>query len=331
LMFMKYMQKQREGRVGFTEEELQSTMLNQAPGSPKLSILSFKGCFHGRTVGLLSCSNSRPIHGVDIPTLPWPKADFPQYKYPLEEFVRENAKEDERCLATVEEQIEKQAKEGIPVAGIIIEPIQAEGGDNYGSKEFFQGLDQIAHKHDLPLLMDEVQTGGGSTGKMWCHEHFELEHGPDAMTFSKKMLSGGIYHKSSLRPDQAGRIVNTWVGDPHKVMMLDAVIKEINKQDLLGLSQKAGDVMLNGMKDLERRFPGLWNAARGLGTFCAVDCPTAEIRDEIVSRMRSKGVLTGGCGESAIRLRPALIFEPKHAEIMLEKFEDVLTEMEKKH
>ena len=60
------------------------------------------------------------------------------YKYPLEEFVRENAKEDERCLATVEEQIEKQAKEGIPVAGVIIEPIQAEGGDNHGSKEFFQ-------------------------------------------------------------------------------------------------------------------------------------------------------------------------------------------------
>ena len=61
-----------------------------------------------------------------------------RYKYPLEEFVRENAKEDERCLATVEEQIEKQAKQGIPVAGVIIEPIQAEGGDNHGSKEFFQ-------------------------------------------------------------------------------------------------------------------------------------------------------------------------------------------------
>jgi len=331
LMFMKHMQKQRGGRVGFTQEELDTTMINQAPGSPKLSILSFKGCFHGRTVGLLSCSNSRPIHGVDIPTLPWPKADFPLYKYPLEEFVRENAKEDERCLATVEEQIEKQAKEGIPVAGVIIEPIQAEGGDNHGSKEFFQGLEKIVQKHDIPLLMDEVQTGGGSTGKMWAHEWFELEHGPDALTFSKKMLSGGIYHKSTLRPDQAGRIVNTWVGDPHKVMMLEAVLKEMKSQDLLGLSQKAGDVMLNGMKDLERRFPGLWNAARGLGTFVAVDCPTAEIRDTIVSRMRSKGVLTGGCGESAIRLRPALIFEPKHAEIMLEKFEEVLTEMEQKH
>ena len=78
LLFIKYMDKQRGGRESFTQEELDSTMANKAPGSPKLSILSFKGCFHGRTVGLLSCSNSRPIHGVDIPTLPWPKADFPQ-------------------------------------------------------------------------------------------------------------------------------------------------------------------------------------------------------------------------------------------------------------
>ena len=79
LMFMAYMQKQRGDRVEFTQEEIDSTMKNQAPGAPKLSILAFKGGFHGRTVGLLSCSNSRPIHGVDIPVLPWPKADFPRY------------------------------------------------------------------------------------------------------------------------------------------------------------------------------------------------------------------------------------------------------------
>lgn len=329
LMFMAYMQKQRGDRIDFTQEEIDSTMKNQAPGAPQLSILAFKGGFHGRTVGLLSCSNSRPIHGVDIPVLPWPKADFPRYKYPLEENVRENAAEDQRCLATVEEQIERQNKLGVPVAGMIIEPIQAEGGDYHASKEFFQGLDKIAHKTGISLLIDEVQTGGGSTGKMWCHEHFDLQHGPDAVTFSKKMLSGGIYHKSTLRPPQAGRLVNTWVGDPHKVLMLEAVLKEIQNQNLLKVSQDAGETMLKGLKDLESRFPGLWNAARGIGTFGAVDCPTAAIRDEMVGRMRSSGVLIGGCGDSTIRIRPALIFEPHHAEIMLEKFEDVLTHMNK--
>lgn len=75
---------------------------------------------------------------MDIPTLPWPKADFPRYKYPLHENERENREEDDRCLASVEEHIEAQAKMNVPVAGIIVEPIQAEGGDYHGSKYFFQ-------------------------------------------------------------------------------------------------------------------------------------------------------------------------------------------------
>ena len=87
-------------------------------------ILSFKGAFHGRTVGLLSCSNSRPIQGVDIPSLNWPKADFPVYKYPLEENLRENEAEDARCLARVEEILAQSSAEGQPVAGVISEPIQ---------------------------------------------------------------------------------------------------------------------------------------------------------------------------------------------------------------
>ena len=78
------------------------------------------------------------MHGVDIPTLKWPTADFPRYKYPLAENHRENRAEDARCLATVEEQIHRMTKEGTPVAGIMFEPIQAEGGDFHGSKEFFQ-------------------------------------------------------------------------------------------------------------------------------------------------------------------------------------------------
>ena len=71
-------------------------------------------------------------------------------------------------------------------------------------------------------MVDEVQTGGGSTGKMWCHEHFDIE--PDLMTFSKKMISGGIYHRSSHRPQHPGRIQNTWVGDSHKLLLLSEVI-----------------------------------------------------------------------------------------------------------
>lgn len=327
LMFMNYMNKLRDGRSEFTKEELETTMKHQAPGSPKLSILAFKGGFHGRTVGLLSCSNSRPIHGVDIPTLPWPKADFPRYKYPLHENVRENEAEDQRCLANVEEHIENQSKLGAPVAGMIVEPIQAEGGDYHGSKEFFQGLEKISKKYGISLMVDEVQTGGGSTGKMWCHEHFDIE--PDIMTFSKKMISGGIYHRSTHRPKQPGRILNTWLGDAHKTILLNAVVKVMKQQNLIELSNKTGDVMLSGLQELENKYQSILNAARGKGTFCAIDCPTAQIRDEIVNKCRQKGLVIGGCGEATIRMRPALIFEPRHAEMMIEVMNDVVGQMSK--
>ena len=77
-------------------------------------------------------------------------------------------------------------------------------------------MQKICEQHDIGYLMDEVQTGGGPTGKLWAHEHFELETAPDIVTFSKKMLTGGIYHKPEFRPKQAYRIFNTWVGDPSK-------------------------------------------------------------------------------------------------------------------
>lgn len=76
----------------------------------------------------------------------------------------------------------------------MVEPIQSEGGDNEASPEFFQKLQKIAKKHKAGFLIDEVQTGAGPTGKMWCHEHFDLESPPDIVTFSKKMLTGGFYH-----------------------------------------------------------------------------------------------------------------------------------------
>ncbi|QQP31479.1 Uncharacterized protein FKW44_025090, partial [Caligus rogercresseyi] len=114
----------------------------------------------------------------------------------------------------VQETLEAQSKKGVPVTGIIVEPIQCEGGDHIGSNYWFQGLQSICAQEDIVYLIDEVQTGGGPTGKLWAHEWFELNGPPDIVTFSKKMLTGGLYHKRELRPKQSFRIFNTWVGDP---------------------------------------------------------------------------------------------------------------------
>jgi len=327
LMFMKYAEKLRGGRVDFTPEELETAMIGKMPGIPKMCVLSFHGSFHGRTIGCLSVTHSKPIHLIDIPLMGWPVCNYPRYLYPLEENLEHNKQQDDKCLAEVEDTIEKQLKAGCPAAGIIAEPVQAEGGDHHGSAYWFQGLQNICRKHDIQLIIDEVQTGGGATGKMWCHEHFNLEHGADIVTYSKKMLAAGMYHKKELAPKHPARIFNTWVGEPSKLVLLEAVLDTIVKDKLLSRVTQVGDEMMGGLKDLSTKYPGVLNNVRGRGTFCAIDCDTADRREKIVGEMRKAGVHLGVCGDTAIRFRPTLTFDSKHLNILMDRLNTVLSKV----
>ncbi|KAF9413155.1 hypothetical protein HW555_008509 [Spodoptera exigua] len=329
--FILYCIKKRGGKTTFTDEEIKSALQNIPPGAPNLSILSFKGlknngAFHGRTFGALATTRSKAIHKLDFPSFEWPVARFPEYKYPLEEFKCENEKEDKECLANVEEQFERWEKKK-PIAGVIIEPIQAEGGDNEGSPEFFQGLQKICQTRGVGLILDEVQTGCGPTGKMWCHEHFNLPSPPDLVTFSKKMLTGGFYFKPEYMPPQPLRIFNTWMGDPSKLILLEKVIQVIKNDNLLQLVEETGKVLKCGLYKLECEFPAMMNSVRGRGTFLAFNVVKPNLRDNIIKTMKQNGVLGGACGVSSIRLRPALIFQPKHAEIFLDILRKTLRQL----
>merc|ERR1719261_696613 len=127
-----------EGRAPheFTDEETESVMQNSAPGAANVKILSFEGSFHGRTFGAMSCTRSKAIHKLDMPALPWPVAPFPQLKYPLDKFQKENAAEEERCLFAVEDIIQQSSD----IAAMIIEPVQAEGGDRHATPSYFRRL-----------------------------------------------------------------------------------------------------------------------------------------------------------------------------------------------
>ncbi|XP_044731610.1 4-aminobutyrate aminotransferase, mitochondrial [Chrysoperla carnea] len=325
-MFIWYRNKER-GDANYSSEELQTCLVNQAPGAPNLSILSFSNAFHGRTLGALATTHSKAIHKIDVPSLDWPIAQFPQYKYPLVDNVSYNKKQDVKSLAHVEDLIEIYKKKGRPVAGITIEPIQSEGGDNEASPEFFQNLQQIAKKHNCALLIDEVQTGGGPTGKFWCHEHFNLPSPPDFVTFSKKMQIGGFYQNQDSKVKSAYQIFNTWMGDPGKLLILERILKVISEKNLLANVEKTGKVLYDGLRSLEKEHGQLINSVRGRGTFLAFDAKDEHSRDKILRNLKKKGVQGGGCGKTAIRLRPALIFEPKHANIFLGKLNDVLREL----
>ncbi|CAK1552059.1 unnamed protein product [Leptosia nina] len=317
-VFMWYRNKQRGTKTDFSPEELTSCMLNQQPGSPNMSILSFEGGFHGRTFGALSTTRSKPIHKLDCPAFDWPVAPFPRYKYPLDQHVSENEKEDAKCLEQVADVIEKYNKKGNPVAGVIVEPIQSEGGDHEASPDFFQKLQKLCKEKGVALIIDEVQTGCGPTGKLWCYEHFSLPSPPDVVTFSKKMLTGGFYFNTEFKPPHAYRVFNTWMGDPGKLILLERVLKVIKTQNLLDVVNESGKVLKSGLHELEKEMPHLINSVRGRGTFLSFNAPTTECRDKINSDLKKNGIISGTCGELAIRLRPALIFQPKHANIYLD-------------
>ncbi|KAG1682967.1 4-aminobutyrate aminotransferase, mitochondrial [Nymphon striatum] len=322
--FMWYQGKKRGGK-SISADDLQSSMVNQEPGSPKLSILSFHGAFHGRTLGCLSTTHSKPIHKVDMPSFDWPIAYFPKYKYPLENHTAENEAEDRKSLDDVKRLIESNNKRGNPVAGLIVEPIQAEGGDNYASPKYFQELRRLSEESGVAFICDEVQTGMGTTGKFWAHEYWNLENPPDIVTFSKKMATGGFYYKKEFRPDQAYRIYNTWMGDPIRLMILQESVKVIKSDGLLEVVKDSGKKLLSGLRALQEKYPQYLLNSRGLGTFCSVDFADAKLRDAAVQALHDVGVHCGGCGEKTFRIRTALIFTSAHVDIFLNKFDQVLS------
>ncbi|CAO2641881.1 4-aminobutyrate aminotransferase, mitochondrial [Lemmus lemmus] len=310
-IFMWYRSKER-GQRGFSKEELETCMVNQVGADPG------SGC--------LATTHSKAIHKIDIPSFDWPIAPFPRLKYPLEEYVKDNQQEEARCLEEVEDLIVKYRKKKRTVAGIIVEPIQSEGGDNHASDDFFRKLRDIARKHGCAFLVDEVQTGGGCTGKFWAHEHWGLDDPADVMSFSKKMMTGGFFHKEEFRPSAPYRIFNTWLGDPSKNLLLAEVINIIKREDLLNNVAHAGKTLLTGLLDLQARYPQLISRVRGRGTFCSFDTPDESIRNKLILTARNKGVVLGGCGDKSIRFRPTLVFRDHHAHLFLNIFSDILAD-----
>ncbi|RDW78420.1 putative 4-aminobutyrate transaminase [Coleophoma crateriformis] len=319
--FMYRRQQERGGaHVEFTEQELTSSMVNQAPGAAQLSILSFKSGFHGRLFGSLSTTRSKPIHKLDIPAFDWPQATFPMLKYPLEDHVEENARAEAEALADVERLI---TTHHLPPCAVVVEPIQSEGGDNHASPAFFRGLRALTKKHNVLMIVDEVQTGVGATGKFWAHDHWNLETPPDMVTFSKKAQTAGYYFGNpALRPNKPYRQFNTWMGDPARALLFRAIIQEIERLDLVNNTANVGEYLYAGIEDLAKRFPGEFMNLRGKGqgTFLAFDSPR---RDEFLKKAKTFGVNIGGSGERAVRLRPMLIFQKHHADILLDTMEKI--------
>lgn len=216
-------------------------------------MISFKGGFHGRLFGSLSTTRSKAIHKLDIPAFDWPACPFPALKYPLSENEQANKDEEARCLQVVDETITEWEQKGKPVAALIVEPIQSEGGDFHASPSFFRGLREITKERGVFFICDEVQTGVGATGAFWAHEKWGLgsDNPPDFVTYSKKAQASGFFHRLDTRATAAYRQYNTWMGDPIRALQAREMIKIIERDGLVENTKKVGEYLYSKLESLQ--------------------------------------------------------------------------------
>jgi len=147
------------------------------------------------------------------------------------------------------------------------------------------------------------------------------------VTFSKKAQAAGYYFGNpQLRPNRPFRQFNTWMGDPCRALLFRGIIREIQAHKLVERTAAVGEYLHGGLEKLAARYPGQVENLRGkgMGTFIAFDSPK---RDEFLKAAKKVGVNIGGSGERAVRLRPMLVFEERHADLLLERLERVIKEL----
>ena len=227
--------------------------------------------------------------------------------YPGQESLQTAAAAEKKTLEEIKKAIRENPGD---IAAILLEPIQCEGGDHHFRKEFFQALRAAADENEILLILDEVQTGLGMTGKMWCHQHFDIE--PDMIAFGKKTQVCGLL--ASKRIDEiddnvfsvSGRINSTFGGNLMDMVRFEKYLEIIEEEKLVENAAVQGDYLLSGLTDLQKEFPGKVSNARGMGLICAFDMPDAAKRNEAINKMKELGMIILSCGPISIRCRPRL-------------------------
>jgi len=282
-------------------------------------IIHFKHAFHGRTGYTLSITNTfDPRKTAFFPKFKWPRVLNPKMTFPLNDDNLKKVKELEE--QSINQIMDVVNKEGEDIAAIIIEPIQGEGGDNHFRTEYFQQLRKIADDNDILLIFDEVQTGIGLTGKMWCYEHFGVT--PDILAFGKKTQVCGILCSDRVTSvkknvfEEASRINSTWGGNLVDMVRFQKYLEIIDEDNLVENAAKMGEYLLEKLHGLGDKVSNV----RGKGLMCAVDFQTSEKRDEVRARLYENHIIALPCGPYSIRFRPPLIIEKKDIDETIDVF-----------
>ncbi len=272
-------------------------------------VLHFREAFHGRTGYTLSLTNTAdPRKYQYFPRFDWPRIANPKLRFPVDAAEVERVRREENLALDAIKNAFAERRDDI--ACIVLEPIQAEGGDNHFRPEFLRALRLVADENEALLVFDEVQTGMGLTGRLWAHQHWDVR--PDLLAFGKKAQVCGMMAGRRLdeEPDNVfrvgSRLNSTWGGNLTDMVRCQRYLEIMAEEKLVEHAATAGDHLRQGLEQLQAERPELVSNARGLGLMCAIDFPDGATRDAAAQKMYELGAVILGCGVRSLRFRPPL-------------------------
>jgi 4-aminobutyrate aminotransferase len=300
-------------------------------------VIAFYGSFHGRTMGSLSLTASKSVQrkgfGGLVPGvfhIPYPNCYRCPYGLKPESCCTE-------CATVLERELFKRIVDPEDVAAVFVEPIQGEGGYVPAPKEFMQELQRVCRKYGIMLVVDEVQSGMGRTGKWWACEHTGTE--PDILCVAKGVASGmplGVtIARASVMNWTPGAHASTFGGNP---VCIAAGIASYSllEREFIANARKQGDFILSRIGEWPKKHK-IVGDIRGKGLMIGLEIvrdqktkeKAKDLRDQIIQKAFEKGLLVLGAGENSFRLCPPLVIDQEQADFAVTALDKIITEIEK--
>ncbi len=304
-------------------------------------VIAFFGAFHGRTMGALSLTASKPQQKRRFSPLV-PGVTHVRYPYAYRGCTGGPQEEEAfslGCARYIEEKLFKTILPPEEVAAIFVEPIQGEGGYVVAPDNFLRELRGICDRHGILLVADEVQSGAGRTGKWWAIQHSGVE--PDIVCMAKGIASGmplGVcMSRAEIMNWVPGSHASTFGGNPVSIAAAMATIGIIEREAMANAAS-VGGMMLERLRGWKETHP-LVGDVRGRGLMIGIELvknketrePAPALRNRVETLAFERGLMVLGCGETSLRLCPPLIVTREEASVALDILEESLTAVEIEH
>ena len=304
-------------------------------------IIAFLGAFHGRTMGALSLTGSKPQQKRRFAPLV-PGVTHVRYPYAYRGCSGGPQAEEEfalGCARYIEEKLFKTILPPEEVAAIFVEPIQGEGGYVVAPTNFLRELRALCDRHGILLVVDEVQSGAGRTGKWWAIEHSGVQ--PDIVCMAKGIASGmplGVcMSRAEVMDWVPGSHASTFGGNPISIAAALATI-DIIEREAMGNAARVGAMIMERLNGWKKTHPMVGDV-RGRGLMIGIELvkdkatrePAPAVRNRVETLAFERGLMVLGCGETSLRLCPPLVVNEHEATVALDILEEALTLAENEH